>query len=177
LNEKRTASAIRFSPTCQAVMDQDEKLTKVHVSFVDGGGESMWARQIEGDLFAIRNLPFFAFGLNFDDVVRAPKKDDEIREVRAVIRPSGHRTLRVVFHAHLTADEQVVQLDALNDLGGSFERATDRMVAIDVPPGAAYDAMVAFLTKLETDDDLVFETCEARNAEGFGDLAEPDVAS
>jgi hypothetical protein len=157
-------------------MDKDEKLTKVHVSFGEGGGESMWAREIEGDLFAIKNLPFFAFGLNFDDVVRAPK-DGEIREVRAVIRPSGHRTLRVVFHAHLTVDEQVVHLDALKDLGGSFERATDRMVAIDVPPGAAYDAMVALLTKLETDDDLVFETCEARNAEGFDDLAERDIAA
>jgi hypothetical protein len=157
-------------------MDKDEKRTKVHVSFGEGGGESMWAREIEGDLFALKNLPFFAFGLNFDDVVHAPE-DGEIREVRAVIRPSGHRTLRVVFHAHLTVDEQVVHLDTLKDLGGSFERATDRMVAIDVPPGAAYDAMVALLTKLETDDALVFETCEARNAEGFGDLAERDVGA
>jgi hypothetical protein len=157
-------------------MEKDEKLTKVHVSFGDGGGESMWAREIEGDLFAIKNLPFFAFGLNFNDVVRAPK-DGEIREVRAVIRPSGHRTLRVVFHAHLSVDEQVVHLDALKDVGGSFERATNRMVAIDVPPPAAYDAMVALLTKLEKDDALVFETCEARNAEGFGDTAERDIAA
>ena len=159
-----------------AVMDNDEKLTKVHVSFGDGGGESMWAREIESDLFAIRNLPFFAFGLNFDDVVRAPM-DGELREVRAVMRPSGHRTLRVVFHAHLTADEQVSYLDALKELGGSFERATNRMVAIDVPPGAAYEAMIALLAKLEVGDEVVFETCEARNAEGFDDFVERDVAA
>ena len=157
-------------------MDKDEKRTKVHVSFDEGGGESVWARAIEGDLFAIKNLPFFAFGLNFDDVVRAPM-EGELREVRAVIRRSGHRTLRVLFHAHVTTDEQVVQLNALKALGGSYERGTDRLVAIDVPPGAAYEAMVALLTKLETDDELVFETCEARNAEGFDDIAERDVAA
>ena len=157
-------------------MDNDEKLTKVHVSFGDGGGESMWAREIEGDLFAIKNLPFFAFGLNFDDVIRAPM-EGELREVRAVIRPSGNRTLRVVFHAYVTADAQVSHLDALKELGGSFERATNRMVAIDVPPGAAYEAMIALLTKLEMDDQLVFETCEARNAEGFDDFAQRDVAA
>lgn len=151
-------------------MDNDEKLTKVHVSFGDGGGESMWAREIEEDLFAVKNLPFFAFGVNFDDVVRAPM-EGELREVRAVIRASGHRTLRVVFHAHLTADEQVSHLDALKALGGSSERATNRLVAIDVPPGAAYEAMVALLAKLEMDDQLVFETCESRNAEGFDDFA------
>jgi hypothetical protein len=157
-------------------MDDDEKLTKVHVSFGDGSGESMWAREIEGDLFAIKNLPFFAFGLNFDDVIRAPR-EGELREVRAVIRPSGHRTLRVVFHAQLPTDAQVPHLDALKELGGSFERATTRMVAIDVPPGAAYEAMIALLTKLETDDQLVFETCEARNAEGFDDFAQRNVAA
>jgi hypothetical protein len=157
-------------------MDNDKKRTKVHVRFADGGGESMWAREIEGDLFAIKNLPFFAFGLNFDDIVHAPM-DGELREVRVVIRPSGHRTLRVVFHAHVATDEQVVQLNALKALGGSYERATSRSVAIDVPPGAGYGAMIALLTKLETDDELVFETCEARNAEGFDDIAERDVAA
>jgi len=157
-------------------MDNDEKLTKVHVSFGDGGGESMWAREIEGDLFAVKNLSFFAFGLNFDDVIRAPM-EGELREVRAVIRPSGHRTLRVVFHARVTVDAQVPHLDALKELGGSFERATNRIVAIDVPPGAAYEAMIAFLTRLEINDELVFETCEARNAEGFDDLATRDIAA
>lgn len=157
-------------------MGKDQKLTKVHVSFADGGGESMWAREIEGDLFAIKNLPFFAFGLNFDDVVHAPQAGP-LREVRAVVRRSGHRTLRLVFHAHQTREHQQVPLDALNALGGSFERATDRLVAIDVPPVAAYDAMVALLTTLETEDKLVFETCEARSGEGFDDLAEEDVAA
>lgn len=157
-------------------MGKNQKLTKVHVSFADGGGESMWAREIEGDLFAIKNLPFFAFGLNFDDIVRAPQQGP-LREVRAVVRRSGHRTLRLVFHAHQAREHQQVQLDALKALGGSFERATDRLVAIDVPPGAAYDAVVALLTTLETEDKLVFETCEARSNEGFDDLAEEDVAA
>jgi len=157
-------------------MSKDQKLTKVHVSFADGGGESMWAREIEGDLFAINNLPFFVFGLNFDDVVHAPQ-EGPLREVRAVIRRSGHRTLRLVFHEHQTREHQQVQLDALKALGGSFERATDRLVAIDVPPGAAYEAMVALLTTLVTESKLVFETCEVRSNEKFDDFAEEDIAA
>jgi hypothetical protein len=157
-------------------MGKGQELTKVHVRFADGGGESIWAREIEGDLFAIKNLPFFVFGLNFDDVVRAPQ-EGPLREVRAVVRRSGHRTLRLVFQAYQTREHQQVQLDALKALGGSFERATDRLVAIDVPPGAAYDAMLALLTALESEDMLVFETCEARSSGGFDDLAEKDVTA
>lgn len=156
-------------------MDRDEKLTKVHVSFENGGGESMWAREIEGDLFALKNLPFFAFGLNFDDVVRAPKVG-RMREVASVVRASGHRTLRVMFGDHVTQAEQKRLLDALRELGGSFERGTRRLVAIDAPPGAQYAAMMVLLDRWELHGELAYETCEQRAAGSFDDGVVSDAA-
>ena len=149
-------------------MERDEKLTKIHVSFENGGGESMWAREIEGDLFALKNLPFFAFGLNLGDVVRAPLAG-RMREVEVVVRPSGHRTLRIMFGEHVTQAEQKRYLDALRELGGSFERGTKRLVAVDAPPDAKYDAMIALLDRWELHRELVFETCEQRVAGSFDD--------
>jgi len=156
-------------------MERDEKLTKVHVTFENGGGESMWAREIEGDLFALKNLPFFAFGLNFDDVVRAPLVG-RMREVQAVARVSGHRTLRVLFGEHVTQAEQKRYLDALRELGGSFERGTKRLVALDTPPDAQYDVIVALLDRWALHGELVFETCEQRVAGSFDDGAVNDAA-
>lgn len=156
--------------------DAEEKLTKVHVSFGARGGESMWAKEIEGDLFAIRNLPFFAFGLNFGDIVLAPQIAG-LREVQAVVRPSGHRTLRLVFGDHVTQPEQRLFLDALQKLGGTYERGTKRLVAIDVPPVADFDAMLVTLDRCEAAGELTFETCEARAPGSFDDAAQTDSAA
>ena len=154
----------------------DENLTKVHVTFRDGGGEFMWAKAIEGDLFAIRNLPFVACGLNFGDVVLAPDRAG-VREVQRVVRPSGHRTLRIVFGDHVSEPEQEHYLNAMREHGGSGERATARLVAIDAPPEADFETMVAVLTCCETMGELHFETCEARVPGSFDDVHEGDVAA
>ena len=154
----------------------DENLTKVHVSFGSRGGESMWAKEIEGDLFAIRNLPFLAFGLNFGDVVAAPEVNG-LRQVERVVRPSGHRTLRIAFGEHVSEAEQELYLNAMREHGGSYERGTARIVAIDVPPAADFETMVAILTRCETMGELHFETCEARAPGSFDDAHEGDVAA
>jgi hypothetical protein len=176
MRERPARSPPDLTNPAERFMENDEKLTKVHVGFANGGGESMWAREIEGDLFAIKNLPFFAFGLNFEDVVRATPGDSGLREVRTVVRRSGHQTLRMLFPPHVRRADQQVHLDAVKCLGASFERATDRLVAVDVPPGASYDAILALLTNLEAADVAAFETCEARRVDDFG-VEDQDVAA
>lgn len=156
--------------------DAEETLTKVHVSFGARGGESMWAKAIEGDLYAIRNLPFFAFGLNFGDIVLAPEIAG-VREVQTVVRPSGHRTLRLVFGEQVTQAEQRLYLDALQKLGGTYERGTKRLVAIDVPPDADFDPMLVTLDRCEAAGEVTFETCEARVPGSFDDAAPADSAA
>jgi hypothetical protein len=150
-------------------------LTKVHVR-LGASGESMWAKAITDDLYALRNLPFFAFGLNFGDIVHAPEVAG-VREVQTVVRPSGHRTIRVVFTERVTAEDQQQCLNGLRSLGASYERATTRLVAIDIPPDAKFDDVVTLLLWCEAAGELAFETCEARVTGSFGDDARTDAAS
>jgi Domain of unknown function (DUF4265) len=154
----------------------DEKLTKVYVSLGVRGGETMWANEVEGDLFAIRNLPFFAFGLNFGDIVVAPDIGG-VRHVQRVVRRSGHRTVRIVFSADLQREEQQVYLHELRTHGATFERATDRMVAVDASPEADYEAILAPLYRGEATGALAFETCEERVPGRFEDDARESSAA
>ena len=62
------------------------------------GGEAMWARPVGDDLYEIDNLPFYAYGINLGDVVRAVAPDDESKpEIQEVVEYRGHRTLRFFF--------------------------------------------------------------------------------
>jgi hypothetical protein len=80
----------------------DEKLTKVHVELPNHwatGGESMWAVDLGGDLYELRNTPFHAYGLNFGDVVKATADSPDLKpEIRKVVKRSGNQTLRIFFN-------------------------------------------------------------------------------
>lgn len=128
-------------------------------------GESIWAKHVEGDLFAIDTLPQYAYGLNYGDIVRV--RGDEIR---TVVRRSGHQTLRVYFDARVNAAKQGKHMAAIEALGGSYERMSQSLVVVDVPPSASHAAIIASLDLLEAStNDLVFETCEARRRDAFDD--------
>lgn len=117
---------------------QEEGLEKIHVDLPNHwaiGGESMWATPLGNDLFKIENIPFYAYGLNFQDIVRATSDSDEhIPEIRELIEPSGHRTFRVFFHKHISRAQQEEILDSLKDLTISYERASDIYFSLDIQP-------------------------------------------
>ena len=73
--------------------DASDNLTKVHIDLPNHwgtGGESMWARALAEDRYEIRNVPFYAYGLNFLDVVLANSDDPDLKpEVRRVVQASG----------------------------------------------------------------------------------------
>src|SRR5262249_4817112 len=79
----------------------EDELTKVHVELPNHGatgGESLWAKPLGDDLYQLDNVPFHAYGLNYGDVVRATEDSPELKpEIREVVRPSGHQTIRVFF--------------------------------------------------------------------------------
>lgn len=148
-------------------------LTKVVVDLPNHwatGSESMWARPLGGGLYEIRNVPFYAYGLNHLDVVRAiaPSADDP-PVVRDVVRPSGHRTLRVYFNGTTRESEQADLLRQLDGYGASFEGAQSGH-AIDVEPEGDYAAVQARLDQWARAGLLEYETCEARVPGSFDDL-------
>lgn len=148
-------------------------LTKVHIDLPHHwgtGGEALWAEDLGGDRFEIKNVPFCAYGLNFGDVVRATSDAGRLMpEIREVVRFSGHRTMRVFFDESYPEERRVALLEQLGPYGGNFERATASLFAIDIEPTGSYDAVYDQLAEWEKAGFLFFETCEARMPGSFDD--------
>jgi len=157
---------------------EEESLTKVYIDLPHHwatGGESMWALPLGGDLYEIRNTPFYAYGINWGDIVRAHAQDSTLKpEVREVVAPSGNKTLRVFLNKGLSQTDQDAILSSLQYLDISWERADDHYVAIDIHPEADYQAVCDKLMELEQEGTLVYETCEAREAGSFDDVLSAD---
>ena len=94
--------------------------------------------------------------------------------MREVVTASGNKTLRVFFDGALNQDEQDALLSSQQKLGFSWERADDRLVAIDVHPESNYQAVCDKLWELEQNGTLAYETCEPRAPGSFDDLPETE---
>ena len=150
----------------------DDELTKVHVDLPNHrvGGESMWARPLGDDRYRIENVPFYAYGLNYHDVVEARESSPELKpSVIRVLEWSGHRTLRVIFEEDVPEDDHGGYLDELAPLHVSFERCSERYYALDLEPEARVDQVRRQLDLWERDGVLAYETCEARVAGHVGE--------
>lgn len=96
--------------------------------------ESVWAVPLGGNKYQVQNVPFHAYGVSYNDVVIA-KPDQEGRLiVEEVLERGGHSTYRVILNPKTTAEEFEAAWEKLGSLGNTYERATDRLIAIDVPP-------------------------------------------
>jgi len=153
----------------------DDTLTKVHVDLPNHwatGGESLWARPIGYERFAIQNVPFYAYDLNFGDIVEARAAAPDLKpSVLRVIERSGHRTIRVFFQDGVTEDERLRNLESLNELHVSFERCSERYFVLDLAPEANIDAVRDRLDEFAERGVLEYETCEARVEGSFDDVS------
>jgi hypothetical protein len=160
-------------------MNSGEALTKIVVDLPNHwatGGEAMWAKPLGEDLFEIRSVPFHAYGLSFGDVVRAAEPATNRKPmVSAVIRAIGYRTLRIFFAEAVVEASRLELLRSLHDLQASFERATERLFALDVEPEGNYQAVCAHVAKWESDGRLEYETCEQRAVGRFDDARDQIV--
>lgn len=140
----------------------NEGLVKLYLDLPDDegvGGESLWARPVGPDLYEIRNVPFHAYDLHFNDVVRASTiAPGEKPRIQEVVKRSGHRTLRVIFPDATPESRQAELLGELRPFGATYERATRLYVAIDVEPSGDYQAVCDRLWAWEKDGILEYET-------------------
>jgi hypothetical protein len=153
--------------------------TKLHIDLPNHwavGGEAIWARMLGGNRYRIENVPFYAYNLNFGDVVEAAASaPDRKPSVMRVLERSGHRTLRVFFAEDLDDSTILVRLESLSDLHVSFERCSQRYAALDLEPTADVGAVRARLDAWESEDIAKYETCEARTPGSFDDVKQADA--
>src|SRR5689334_6035474 len=122
--------------------ERDEELVKVLIDLPNHwatGGESVWAKPLGNDEYEIRNTPFYAYGINWGDVVVAPELGPDLKPiVRRVVRPSGNRTSRIFFSDGIDRELQTQYLEKIIDLGLSYERANGALIALDIHAGSDY---------------------------------------
>lgn len=149
----------------------EENLEKVYVELPNHwavGGESIWAKHLEYDLYQIDNIPFYAYGLNYLDIVKVDLSDETMKPtVLSVVKYSGHNTLRITFDDTSDNEQQVKLLEELKIFKVDIERANEQYVALSIEPDEDYDSVYDKLMELEQAGLLEFETCEARNPNNF----------
>lgn len=134
------------------------------------GGELFLADPIGDSRYRLANVPFWAYGLNYLDVVRATPNSDGILTIRKVVAPSGHRTLRVMFDDAVDTAKQSELLGRVHRVGiVTFERANSLLVAINISPDGDYLAVFDQLEAWADSGLLDFETCHARVDGSFDD--------
>ena len=96
--------------------------------------EGLWARPLGEGLFQIDNVPFFATGIAYGDIVSAMPEQQELR-FQEVVRPSGHSTLRLIIYD----EKEVPSVKALlEQLGCAIEQShIPGLISVDVPPAVS----------------------------------------
>ena len=118
--------------------------------------ESLWAERIGANLYRLRNVPFYLYGVSEQDIVRAEETDGQLL-VSAIVDRGGHSTYRI-FLPEQTSEEQFSgDWVPLHELGCTYERATRRLIAVDVPPHADVYAVYEALELGEKDRRWEFE--------------------
>lgn len=111
-------------------MSGDPAFVKIAFQDADDDVETLWAVDLGDGSYRLDSSPWFQYGLSWMDVVEAEPESDGLLMFTRVREKGGHRTLR------MSSDEPIEQsvLDSLVSIGCTFEGATPKYIAIDVPP-------------------------------------------
>ncbi len=115
--------------------------------------ESLWATR-EPNGYRIDNIPFFAYGFAWGDVVAVSLDADGGMRVTELVAASCHSTVRVLFSS---ADDVNPVRDELRVMGCDSELCGVLLVAVDVPPNVSYASVRTYLEKGEADGKFEFE--------------------
>lgn len=126
-------------------------LVKVLINSVGDDGltdsETLWAHSLGEGCYRLANLPFYAYDLSLDDIIKAPIDESTgLPTFEKILNKSGNRTLRVILDPPAVAGEKSHQvLEDLIKIGCSVERASLTYAAINVPVEVALGSVVTLL--------------------------------
>jgi hypothetical protein len=117
------------------------------------GYESVWAKQVSETCFEIANIPFYAKGVSFDDIVECSYVENE-HVFRKSHKDSGNSTLRAIVFAEEsleTVKEKILLL------GCGYEVCHSSFFAINIPASLNADELFAYLDELQAREVLEVE--------------------
>ena len=141
--------------------DPNDGLVKIvfDVPNVDGSvykTESLWAEPLTDNCYRLRNVPFLVFGYSEQDIVKTMPISGKL-VVTGVASRGGHSTYRLILPEDTTEGQFLSDWVRLKELGCTYERATRRLVAVDVPPHADIHAVYRALEDGEDASQWTFE--------------------
>jgi Domain of unknown function (DUF4265) len=118
--------------------------------------EWLWGKHVEGSIYVLRNTPFYALGLSYNDRVKVGDTEGYLKMLGVVSR-GGHSTYRIFAKKGYDDPQIKALLKKLNDLQCGIEGATKKLVAVDVLPEADIHKVYAVLQKAEQTGIIDFE--------------------
>jgi hypothetical protein len=107
--------------------------------------EGLWSSQTSSDAYVLYNTPFYAREVALGDVVSATRQGDELFFDK-VLKEGGHGTIRVLLKRAAEMESVCARLESFCC---ELETAEPRLIAIDVRPDTAVDALLAYLDEEE----------------------------
>ena len=136
------------------------KLNLVYNNDIEGGisTESVWVVK-EGDYYRIKNIPFFAPNLAYDDLVKVEDDEGELF-FDSLIEPSGHSTIQIIFF-DLQYFKQIT--DELVKLKCSWEGShLKEYISVDIPKKVNYAIVKDYLDRMSKEKKIDYkEACLA----------------
>lgn len=125
-------------------------LAKIFIELSDEATpESFWGEYVGGILFKVRNIPFVSYKISFDDLISVETKGNNLF-FKSISQRGKHSTLRIFFFKKVPEDQEIYLVE-INKLGCTYERATESLIGIDVPPSVDVKKVLDFLKKGESD--------------------------
>jgi hypothetical protein len=121
-----------------------------------GEAEWVWAQPEGNNTFVLKNVPTFAKGLSYDDVVKA-RIENDVPVFDSVVRRGGHSTYGIYAKPDRWNPEVTKVIQTLENMHCEMENATDKIVAVDVLPPADIYAVYKVLEDAERAGVLEFQ--------------------
>jgi hypothetical protein len=99
--------------------------------------EVIWATKVDHSRYRIENIPFYAHGLSYHDVIEAEGKGSELF-IRDIATRSGHSTYRCYLRKDVKEMRFKELFVPLQKIGCTYERATASIFALNIPGKVDY---------------------------------------
>lgn len=116
--------------------------------------ESLWAEKLSSGNYKIKNIPFYAKEVSFNDVVSIRVEPGDEFLFHKIVRYSGNSTIRIVFF-----DENVIKrsLNKLVKLGCSWECMNETFYSVNIPAGPSFKKVIKYLERACIQEELDYE--------------------
>lgn len=137
------------------------KVVLPYIDFEDNySKENVWVEFLGDNQYKIDNIPFFAQGLSYKDIISVKEVDEQL-VFDELIKPSGHSTIQIIFFKEVDVKRV---LEKLSSISCTWEGMNDLYFAIDI----AHNINYSIVKEILDEEEFVNKTlcyCEASLSE------------